>query len=76
MAPCLRRRHGKGLGTILGFGYGGTYKDLWANVKGGVHKDYKERNKGMKVDALPRNLRTTMLLPWEALCTYHRDPST
>lgn len=59
----LRRSHVKGLVMILVFGYGGTYKGLLVNVKGGVHKDYKEKNKGMKADVLPRNLRMTMLLP-------------
>ena len=53
----------------------GTCKDRLANVKGGVHKDYKVKNKGMKADVQPRYLRMTMLPPWEALHTYHRDPS-
>jgi len=71
----LRPMRGTGWGRILVFVCGGTCRGQWGSGMDGVHKDYKERSKVMKADGLLRNLRTTMLLPWEALRTYRRGPS-
>ena len=59
----LRPMRGTRWGRILVSACGGTCRGLSGSGKDDVHKDYKERSKGMKADDLLRNLRTTMLLP-------------